>query len=63
MTNQDDMAIREAARQICANEAKRRGLDDWRVFLMGDYDDVPWMRIASQAVMRGIAIARGIYAD
>lgn len=55
MTN-DDMVIREKARRICADEAKRRGLDDWPVFLTGDYDDVPWMRIASAAVTAGINI-------
>lgn len=63
MTNDDDMIIREKARRICANEAKRRGLDDWPVFLTGDYDDVPWMRIASAAVMAGITIGRSAYAD
>ena len=63
MTNHDDMLIRETARRICADEAKNRGLEDWVMFLNGDYDDVPWMRIASKAVTQGIAIARSIYAN
>lgn len=63
MTNSDDMLIRETARRICADEAKKRGLEDWVVFLSGDYDDVPWMQIASKGVTEGIKIARAIYAN
>ncbi len=63
MTNQDDMTIREAARRICANQAKKDNLDNWQMFLTGDYDQTPWMQIAWMGVISGIAIARGAYAD
>jgi hypothetical protein len=63
MTNSDDMIVRETARRICADEAKKRGFDDWAMFLKGDFDDVPWMQIASKSVIEGIKIARAIYAD
>jgi hypothetical protein len=63
MTNDEDMLIRERARRICANEAMQLGLDDWRIFLSGDYDHLPWMRIASAAVLAGIIIGRETYAD
>lgn len=63
MINSDDMLIREKARRICADQAKLMKLDDWHIFLTGDYDSLPWMKIALTAVIAGISIERQAYAN
>lgn len=62
MTNNDDMIIREAAREICAAEAKRQGLGDTTIqtFLKGTFDKHPWMRLVEQGIRKGIEIVRAL---
>lgn len=63
MTAKDAIWVKEIARKICAKEARRCNFADWQIFLKGDYDHEPWMRIASQAVIAGMAIGGCSHAD
>jgi hypothetical protein len=59
----DNAFIRNKARMLCADEAKRVGLENWHVFLKGDFDHSPWMQIASKALLAGIDLERKSHAD
>lgn len=62
MTNDDDMLIRQTARDICAAEAKRQGLGDttMQTYLKGTFDKHPWMRLVEQGIRKGIEIGRSL---
>lgn len=61
MTNDDDTLIRQAAREICAAQSAQRG-DEYAValYLSGDYDYLPVMRLVEQGIRKGIEIGRSL---
>lgn len=61
MTNDDDMTIRKAAREICAAQVKLRG-DEYAValYLSGDYDYLLLVRLVEQGIRKGIEIGRSL---
>lgn len=58
MTNDEDMIIREAARNICAAQAEKQDNDDWRAYLSGEWDHTVWMRLVIEGIQKGIEIGR-----
>lgn len=60
MTNEDDMTIREAAREICAAQAKKSDFEDYKLYLSGVFDDYAWMRLVEQGIRKGIEIGRSL---
>ena len=58
MTNDDDMIIREAARNICTAQAEKQDNDDWPRYLSGEFDHTIWMRLVEQGIQKGIEIGR-----
>lgn len=61
MTNEDDMTIREAAREICALQAQKDASSDASdYYLNGNYDHTIWMRLVEQGIRKGIEIGRSL---
>jgi hypothetical protein len=60
MTNEDDMIIREAAREICALQAWKENSLASQNYLAGDYDHTIWMRLVEQGIRKGIEIGRAL---
>jgi len=61
MTHEDDMTIREAARAICAEQARKDASSDASdYYLNGNYDFTIWMRLVEQGIRKGIEIGRSL---
>ena len=60
MTNEDDMIIREAAREICALQAWKSSGEESQNYLNGNYDHTVWMRLVEQGIRKGIEIGRSL---
>jgi len=60
MTNEDDMTIREAARDICALQAWKHDSLASQNYLSGEYDQTIWMRLVEQGIRKGIEIGRSL---
>ena len=60
MTNEDDMTIRYAARQICAEQADKDKSDTWAFYVTGAWDHTVWMRLVEQGIRKGIEIGRSL---
>ena len=61
MTNDDDMIIREAAREICAaQEAKSDSGGALGMYLSGQWDHTVWMRLVERGIRKGIEIGRSL---
>jgi len=60
MTNEDDMIIREAAREICALQARKDYSDASQNYLIGNYDQTIWMHLVEQGIRKGIEIGRSL---
>ena len=62
MTNEDDMTIRKAAREICAAQAAQCGSEASCVafYLSGDYDHLVGLRMVEQGIRKGIEIGRSL---
>lgn len=58
MTNDDDMIIREAARNICAAQAEKQDSYSAESYLIGNYDHTIWMRLVIKGIQKGIEIGR-----
>jgi hypothetical protein len=60
MTNDDDMIIRKAAREICAQQAFK-GAGNYHVhYMSGRLDNAIWMRLVEQGIRKGIEIGRSL---
>ena len=59
MTNDDDMIIRKAAREICAG---RYGVSTLykELYLDGTFDGAEHMRLVEQGIRKGIEIGRSM---
>jgi len=60
MTNDDDMIIREAAREICAAQAAKSDTPDRTLYRSGAWDDTVWMRLVERGIRKGIEIGRSL---
>jgi hypothetical protein len=61
MTNDDDMIIRKAAREICSNQAAQRDDEDGEIFyLLGVYTNQLVMRLVEKGIRKGIEIGRSL---
>lgn len=60
MTNDDDMIIRKAAREICAAQAEKQDSYGWKAYLSGERDHTVWMRLVEQGIRKGIEIGRSL---
>jgi len=58
MTNEDDMLIIKAAREICAEQAYMSDNHDWADYLTGAWDHTVWMRLVERGIRKGIEIGR-----
>jgi hypothetical protein len=58
MTNDEDMIIRETARNICASQVEKQDSYSAESYLIGNYDHTVWMRLVEQGIQRGIEIGR-----
>jgi len=62
MTNEDDMTIRQAAREICATQAAQHAPKraDEAFYLAGVYDNQLAMRLVEQGIRKGVEIGRSL---
>ena len=60
MTNDDDMIIRKAAREICAAQAEKNDSVNANLYLSGVWDHTVWMRLIEQGIRKGIEIGRSL---
>lgn len=60
MTNDDDMIIREAAREICAAQVEKGDSYSAESYLIGNYDHTVWMRLVEEGIRKGIEIKRSL---
>ena len=60
MTNDDDMIIRKAAREICAAQEAKSNTVNATFYLNGDWDHTVWMRLVEQGIRKGIEIGRSL---
>ena len=58
MTNDDDMIIRKAAREICATQEAKSDINTAAFYTLGKWDDTVWMRLVEQGIRKGIEIGR-----
>ena len=60
MTNEEDMTIRKAAREICARQAFKSDGSDHVHYMSGRLDNAIWMRLVEQGIRKGIEIGRSL---
>lgn len=60
MTNDDDMIIREAARNICAAQAEKQDNGESQLYLSGGWDHTVWMRLVEAGIRKGIEIGSSL---
>lgn len=60
MTNEDDMTIRYAAREICAEQEAKSDTDTWAFYTTGAWDDTVLMRLVEAGIRKGIEIGRSL---
>ena len=60
MTNDDDMTIRKAAREICAAQAFKSDKKDAARYLSGDWDHTGFVGLVEQGIRKGIEIGRSL---
>jgi len=49
-----DEEITQAAREICALQARKHDSDASQNYLIGNYDQTIWMRLVEQGIRRGL---------
>ena len=49
-----DEEITQAAREICALQAGKKGNPESYHYLIGNYDHTIWMRLVEQGIRRGL---------
>ena len=60
MTNDDDMMIRKAAREICAQQVFKNEGNDHAHYMSGRLDNTIWVRLVEQGIRKGIEIGRSL---
>lgn len=61
MTNDDDMIIRKAAREICVEQEAKSDINTAALYALGKWDHTVWMRLVEQGIRKGIEIGRSLW--
>lgn len=56
MSREEELAIKQIARHICAEQAEKQDNEDWRNFFSGDWDNTVWMRLVVKGIRAGMEI-------
>jgi hypothetical protein len=56
MSKEEELAIKQIARRICAEQAEKQANNDWRYFFSGDWDNTVWMRLVIKGIRAGMEI-------